>query len=151
MKKKKNLTDHLVGSPSFYKWGNGEKLSLEDRYAAGEQECWVGIKLCPQIHKLLTSLTHWDIIAMLQEVIYSNFRSLSVSIVMMRFANTGSGSSHETSLLGEAAVHEENVAAYNLTQCHKCFALNFPFLCCWLRTLPVASIDCTTESMNFEF
>lgn len=97
--------------------------------------------LSPHIHELPTSVFHLDVIAMLQEVIYCNFRSLSLSIVMMCFANIGSGGCHKTSLLGEAAVHEKNLTGSNLTLCHKCFALCFPFfchsLCCWLWPLQV--------------
>lgn len=65
--------------------------------------------LSPQIHELPTSVSHLDIITMLQEVIYCNFKSLSISLVMMCLANIGSGGCHTTPLLGEAAIHEKNL------------------------------------------
>lgn len=103
----------------------------------------------PQIHERPTSASHFDIIAMLQEVIYCNFRSLSLSIVMMFFANIGSGGCHGTSLLGEAAVQEKNFTDSNWALRHKCFAPCSAFLChslcCWLWA------SASGSGLNFRF
>lgn len=64
--------------------------------------------LSPQIHELPTSVSHVDITAMLQEAIYRHFRPLPLSVIVMCFANIGSGGYHGTSLLGEAAGNEKN-------------------------------------------
>ena len=149
--KKKKWSYRSRGRIPFYKRGSREAESWGQLHA-GEQACWprskvrgfAGICFVPGFMSYLPQYPHLDIIAMLQEVIYCNFRSLSLSIVMMCFANIGSGGCHKTSLLGEAAVREKkNFTDYNLTPYHKCFALCLPFpchsLCCWLWTLQVDS------------
>lgn len=143
----KNDLTRSSGPIPFYKWGNRSGLLrtawlLVSRVWDKNPDRVTFRHLpSPQIHELPTSVSHFDIIALLQEAIDCNFKSLSFSIVKMCFAHIGSGRSHETSLLGEAAVREKNFTDLNLTLCHKCCALCFAFFChslyCWRWALQV--------------
>lgn len=112
-------------------------------------------RLPPQIHKLPASVSHSDVIVMLQEVTSCNFTSLSLSVIKLCFANIGSGGCHTASLLGEAAVHEEKFfTGCNFTLCHKCLTVFFfllPPRCCRLGTLQAYSTDCATKALDFDF